>query len=190
MKPGQQIVDSSNAFPVIVFHPFSLGCLLVFLARYWKHPGGPDNCQVELWYLPRRKQLRWHSPISRDSICCSSVSRFSTLDHLAHSLTRQFIRVGNLRFAAPQDPISFEGVRQATHYGAACPQAAFGGGPGGPPTINDSEDCESIEFSPCEYIRRSNHPGLFVNVVKPANIAPEKKLPVLFVRCLQKVLPI
>jgi len=63
-----------------------------------------------------------------------------------------FIRVGNLRFAAPQNPISFEGVRQATTYGAACPQAAFGGGPGGPPTVNDSEDCESIDFFPCENI--------------------------------------
>lgn len=31
-------------------------------------------------------------------------------------------RVGNLRFAAPQPPTSFDGVADATSYGAVCPQ--------------------------------------------------------------------
>ena len=45
MKFSQQIVDISNAFPVVVFRAlFPPGCLLVCSARYWEPSGGPDNC--------------------------------------------------------------------------------------------------------------------------------------------------
>jgi para-nitrobenzyl esterase len=47
--------------------------------------------------------------------------------------------VGDLRFAAPKPPISWEGVRKADQFGAVCPQ----GGPNNPnaPKPNMSEDC-------------------------------------------------
>jgi acetylcholinesterase len=34
-------------------------------------------------------------------------------------------RVGNLRFAHPEPPLTFAGVRQTTRFGAACPQQAM-----------------------------------------------------------------
>ncbi|OSX62581.1 hypothetical protein POSPLADRAFT_1065829 [Postia placenta MAD-698-R-SB12] len=83
---------------------------------------------------------------------------------------------GNLRFAPPQPPTPFEGVRQATQYGAACLQqttAADTGAlpfklpsiihpiPGAPGIVNSSEDC------------------LFINVVKPATADSKGGLPVL-----------
>ncbi|KAF9043105.1 carotenoid ester lipase precursor [Panaeolus papilionaceus] len=72
--------------------------------------------------------------------------------------------VGDLRFALPKEPKPFEGIRNATSYGAACPQQALTIPPGSsfqppnPPVI--SEDC------------------LFINVVKPANVTTRKPLPV------------
>ncbi|KAF8962488.1 Alpha/Beta hydrolase protein [Flammula alnicola] len=69
--------------------------------------------------------------------------------------------VRNLRFANPQAPIPFEGVRQATQFGAECFQMDLTGNASA--AIVGSEDC------------------LFINVVKPANIPAGKKLPVLFV---------
>ncbi|KAF8955416.1 carotenoid ester lipase precursor [Flammula alnicola] len=68
--------------------------------------------------------------------------------------------VRNLRFANPQAPIPFEGVRQATQFGAECFQMDLTGNASA--AIVGSEDC------------------LFINVVKPANIPAGKKLPVLF----------
>lgn len=72
--------------------------------------------------------------------------------------------VGNLRFAPPQPAIPFSGVRPAVSFGAACPQQNFNTFPGfsiSQPPLVTSEDC------------------LFINVVKPANVAPGKRLPVL-----------
>jgi para-nitrobenzyl esterase len=47
--------------------------------------------------------------------------------------------VGKLRFAAPQRPVAWEGVRKADQFGAICPQ----GGPNNPnaPKPNMNEDC-------------------------------------------------
>ncbi|KAI0039748.1 sterol esterase [Auriscalpium vulgare] len=77
--------------------------------------------------------------------------------------------LGLLRFAPPQAPVKTSGVRQATTFGAACPQQLsvipnvlpfqISAGPG-PASV--SEDC------------------LFINVVVPANISSTTKLPVLF----------
>ncbi|KAI0933191.1 hypothetical protein AcV7_004733 [Taiwanofungus camphoratus] len=77
--------------------------------------------------------------------------------------------LGHLRFAPPQEPQPFHGVRQAVEYGAACPQQAQTIPAGLPfnlsasrPPPNVSEDC------------------LFVNVIKPASTTIGDKLPVLF----------
>ncbi|TDL14968.1 carotenoid ester lipase precursor [Rickenella mellea] len=79
---------------------------------------------------------------------------------------------GNLRFAAPQPPVAFSGVRDATFWGAACPQQSvlpffdIDGlnitVPGTTALVENSEDC------------------LFVNVVAPASIPAGTKLPVVF----------
>ncbi|KAF8879078.1 carotenoid ester lipase precursor [Gymnopilus junonius] len=68
--------------------------------------------------------------------------------------------VGKLRFANPQTPINFEGIRQATQFGAECFQMDLSRNASA--AIVGSEDC------------------LFINVVKPANIPSGKKLPILF----------
>jgi para-nitrobenzyl esterase len=46
--------------------------------------------------------------------------------------------VGDLRFRAPQPPITWDGVRKADQFGKICPQS---GGPGGGNRDNMSEDC-------------------------------------------------
>ncbi|KAJ3506308.1 hypothetical protein NLJ89_g6941 [Agrocybe chaxingu] len=78
--------------------------------------------------------------------------------------------LGDLRFAAPQVPLPFDGVRQAVSYGPGCPyilseSSPFPGGGGPPgtvaPAIPQSEDCLSL------------------NVAKPASITNGRKLPVL-----------
>ncbi|TDL14964.1 carotenoid ester lipase precursor [Rickenella mellea] len=70
--------------------------------------------------------------------------------------------VGNLRFAPPQPPLAFKGIRNATSFGSACPQQNFTlpGLPG--PETAGSEDC------------------LFLNVFAPSSIAPGRLLPVVF----------
>ncbi|TFK32449.1 sterol esterase [Crucibulum laeve] len=76
--------------------------------------------------------------------------------------------LGRLRFAPPELPIPFSGIRPATAFGAAClqPEEVFPANPGVnisfPGPVNKSEDC------------------LFINVVKPVSIPAGKKLPVLF----------
>ncbi|KAF9485003.1 alpha/beta-hydrolase [Pholiota conissans] len=67
--------------------------------------------------------------------------------------------VGNLRFAPPQAPLSFTGIRQATTFGTPCFQQHLT--TDNPPISHVSEDC------------------LFINVIKPSNATGRKKLPVL-----------
>lgn len=68
--------------------------------------------------------------------------------------------IGDLRWRAPQPVKPWQGVRDATRFGADCVQIAtpFAGPPN---PVGTSEDC------------------LFVNVWRPAKIAPGKKLPVM-----------
>ncbi|KAH9476605.1 Lipase 4 [Psilocybe cubensis] len=72
--------------------------------------------------------------------------------------------IGNLRFAPPEPPIPFQGVRQATNFGSACFQQMQ-------PPNNHSASSSSLSVS---------EDCLFINVVKPAQIPPNKALPVLF----------
>lgn len=102
--------------------------------------------------------------------------------------------VGNLRFAPPQAPIPFTGVKQATAFGAACYQQQPGGIFGllialgaileflftGSIT-NVSEDCKWLELLTRWVLTPSL--GLTINVVKPANLSVGHNLPVLFVSC-------
>lgn len=69
--------------------------------------------------------------------------------------------VGNLRWHAPEPPADWNGVREATHYGARCMQ----GHPFPDMIFQDSgpsEDC------------------LYLNVFTPAKAKPRSKLPVMF----------
>jgi hypothetical protein len=65
--------------------------------------------------------------------------------------------VGDLRFAAPRDPFSTEGVQAATEHGPLCLATGAGG-----PTNTTSEDC------------------LFLEVYAPSNATEDSKLPVYF----------
>ncbi|KAF5315372.1 hypothetical protein D9619_007119 [Psilocybe cf. subviscida] len=69
--------------------------------------------------------------------------------------------LGPLRFAPPQPPIPFAGIRQATAFGAACFQQQSTGVTTAPPPGGISEDC------------------LFINVVKPTNLPAGKSVPVI-----------
>lgn len=68
--------------------------------------------------------------------------------------------VGQFRWRPPQPVKPWEGIRDASKYGANCAQSGWGAAPG---TIadNSSEDC------------------LYLNLWKPANAKPEEKLPVM-----------
>lgn len=63
--------------------------------------------------------------------------------------------VGPLRWRAPQPPISWTGVRDAKAYGSRCPQGQSSNGP-----RSEAEDC------------------LFINVQRPAGMAPDDRRPV------------
>uniref|UniRef100_A0A8H7XXZ4 Carboxylic ester hydrolase n=1 Tax=Psilocybe cubensis TaxID=181762 RepID=A0A8H7XXZ4_PSICU len=83
--------------------------------------------------------------------------------------------IGNLRFAPPEPPIPFNGVRQATTFGSACFQQVQ-------PSINISA---SPAVTPPSASGTSSSLAvsedcLFINVVKPAKIPSGKALPVLF----------
>ncbi|KAF9810805.1 hypothetical protein IEO21_06785 [Rhodonia placenta] len=80
--------------------------------------------------------------------------------------------LGNLRFAPPQAPNVFDGVRPATSYGAACLAQHVA-----PPPINTSASAVSTSAS----IVHVSEDCLFVNVVTPATVNTSEKLPVLFV---------
>ncbi|PCH44099.1 sterol esterase [Wolfiporia cocos MD-104 SS10] len=84
--------------------------------------------------------------------------------------------LGDLRFAPPHPPKSFEGVRQAVSYGAGCPQQSTGANTGALPfklpsildpipgvasITNTSEDC------------------LYLNVVTPSSVDSADGLPIL-----------
>jgi carboxylesterase type B len=65
--------------------------------------------------------------------------------------------IGDLRFAAPQDPVPTYGTQKATSHGPLCLAT---GGPG--PTNTTGEDC------------------LFLEVYAPSNATEDSKLPVYF----------
>lgn len=65
--------------------------------------------------------------------------------------------LGDLRFAAPQDPKPEYGIQQAKEHGPICLSTG-----GGPPSDENSEDC------------------LFLDVYAPSNATRHSKLPVFF----------
>lgn len=74
-----------------------------------------------------------------------------------HFMSFSLKSVGNLRFAPPEPPLTFSGVRQTTKFGAACPQQAMNTSsiPGldsrrasRPPPVT-SEDCETVVYAYC-----------------------------------------
>jgi len=98
-------------------------------------------------------------------------------------ITYMWCSTGERRFGLPEDPLSFDGIRQATAFGAACPQQnitfnstldiEF------PTLSNVSEDCVVL-FSLNLFIQLIRSAGLFINVVRP-NVSIDKLLPVVFV---------
>ena len=102
-------------------------------------------------------------------------------------LTYLWCSTGELRFGLPQDPLPFDGIRQATAFGAACPQqnitvnnATLFGDFKFPPLSSVSEDCKvllTLNLS----IQFTRSAGLFINVVRPVNVSNDKPLPVIFV---------
>uniref|UniRef100_A0A8H8CFU5 Carboxylic ester hydrolase n=1 Tax=Psilocybe cubensis TaxID=181762 RepID=A0A8H8CFU5_PSICU len=80
--------------------------------------------------------------------------------------------VGNLRFAPPQPPIPFAGVKPATSFGAACfqqlPQGIFA-------DLIAQGVILNFTTTPTE-----GPAGLTINVVAPATLTPGQKVPVVF----------
>lgn len=64
--------------------------------------------------------------------------------------------IGPLRWAAPAPVAQWQGIRDATHVAAACPQIPNGDGPG-----STDEDC------------------LYLNIYRPSDALPSSKLPVM-----------
>ena len=104
-------------------------------------------------------------------------------------ITYMWCSTGELRFGLPKPPLPFDGIRQATTFGAACPQQnvilnatlfADFEFPMDPTLRNVSEDCvvPFIFNLSIEVIRSA---GLFINVVRPVNVSSHKLLPVVFV---------
>ncbi|KAH9475727.1 Lipase 3 [Psilocybe cubensis] len=84
--------------------------------------------------------------------------------------------IGNLRFAPPQPPVKFKGIRQASNFGAACFQQSTNASALGPLAAIINELIANGSPGPAVV----SEDCLFINVVKPANIPPGKTLPVLF----------
>ena len=100
-------------------------------------------------------------------------------------ITYMWCSTGELRFGLPKAPLPFDGIHQATAFGAACPQQniTFNSTLFGDfkfPTLSSvSEDCVVLFILdlPLQLIRPT---GLFINVVRP-NVSSHKLLPVVFV---------
>ncbi|PCH36159.1 sterol esterase [Wolfiporia cocos MD-104 SS10] len=77
--------------------------------------------------------------------------------------------LGDLRFAPPQPPQAFDGIRQANKFGPACPQqnATF-------PRVLP------FDVSIPMYAESMSEDCLFINVYKPAAARSHDKLPVIF----------
>ena len=93
---------------------------------------------------------------------------------------------GELRFGLPQPPLPFDGIHQATGFGAACPQlnitynATFFPDFNFPTVSKIAEDCMAPIILNVSVILI--HPaGLFINVVRPVHVPSHKLLPVVFV---------
>ena len=111
--------------------------------------------------------------------------------------------MGNLRLRLPRLISSYNGTINATSFGNQCYQQAAPLGPNIPPevlqglsvlgTVFDtnldvpqSEDCEDLCRSSVVSLSVESptapHTGLNLNVIRPANVPRDAKLPVLFVR--------
>jgi len=96
---------------------------------------------------------------------------------------------GEHRFGLPKPPLSFDGIRQATAFRAACPQqnvpldanlsTSLFGDYKFPTLSNISEDC--VWFHSLWTIKLIRAAGLFINVVRPAHVSSYKLLPIVFV---------
>jgi len=100
----------------------------------------------------------------------------SLIAYLLHS-------IGERRFGFPEPPIHFNETKNATEFGASCPQQAIQVPKDSPfqfPHHNTSEDCMSDQHWRAAEPSNSHGSGLFINVFRPANMSQEN-LPVLFV---------
>ena len=101
-------------------------------------------------------------------------------------ITYLWCSTGELRFGLPQDPLPFDGIRQSTAFGAACPQqnvtvnATLFSDVEFPTVSHVSEDC-AVLFTLNLPIQLTRPTGLFINVVRPVNVSSHRLLPVVFV---------
>ena len=108
-------------------------------ASYFQHRRARGY--IELWVVPRKCNWR-SSRIPGNAVCCTTVCI------LPNSCFRRYFDeyfLESLRFAPATLPLEFSGVRQATSFGAACPQQAITV-PGGSVNFSAlliSEDCRS-----------------------------------------------
>jgi para-nitrobenzyl esterase len=94
--------------------------------------------------------------------------------------------VGDLRWRPPQPAARWNGVRQATEFGADCMQGRFGPPPT-PAASSAPRGPQSTGATPAPVVPAPTAPSgpapsedcLFVNVWSPANAAPGAKLPVM-----------
>ena len=82
---------------------------------------------------------------------------YASYSNFACAYTDNFVlfvkSIGNLRFAHPELPLTFDGVRQTTEFGPACPQQAMdlssvpGLGSRFPNVPPSSEDCNTVIYT-------------------------------------------